>query len=90
MIVCNIGSSRPPLSPWYNKRFMSISSLYSRLGAPQLIAILLLLVFALQGVWFMARIPLSAMEGVYIEAGLLQLEHSGECEFASNTARWFL
>jgi hypothetical protein len=53
---------------------MSISSLPSRLGAPQLIAIVLLLVFAGQCVWFMARIPLSAMEGVYVEAGLLHLE----------------
>lgn len=86
MIVCNIGSSRPPLSPWYNKRFMSLSSLYSRLGAPQLIAIILLLVFALQGVWFMARIPLSAMEGVYIEAGLLQMEHLASANSEQHSA----
>jgi hypothetical protein len=53
---------------------MQISSLPSRLGAPQIIAIVLLLVFAAQCVWFMAHIPLSAMEGVYVEAGLLHLE----------------
>ena len=35
---------------------------------------LLLLVFLAQCVWFMAHVPLSAMEGGYIEAGLLQLE----------------
>jgi hypothetical protein len=73
-------------TPWYNKRFMSISSLYSRLGAPQLIAILLLLVFALQGVWFMARIPLSAMEGVYVEAGLLQMEHLASANTQQHSA----
>jgi hypothetical protein len=53
---------------------MSISSLPSRLGTPQFIAIILLLVFAGQCVWFMAHQRLSAMEGVYVEAGLLQLE----------------
>jgi hypothetical protein len=53
---------------------MSIRSLPSRLGAPQIIAIVLLLIFAGQCVWFMAHIPLSAMEGVYVEAGLLHLE----------------
>jgi len=53
---------------------MSISSLYARIGAPQLIALALLLVFALQCVWFIDHQPLSATEGVYIEAGLLHLE----------------
>jgi hypothetical protein len=53
---------------------MSIRSLPSRLGAPQIIALVLLLIFAGQCVWFMAHIPLSAMEGVYVEAGLLHLE----------------
>jgi hypothetical protein len=54
---------------------MSIRSLPSRIGAPQLIAIVLLLIFAGQCVWFMAHTSLSAMEGVYVEAGLLHLEH---------------
>jgi hypothetical protein len=53
---------------------MSISSLYSRAGLPQLAALLLLLIFAVQGVWFIAHQPISALEGVYIEAGLLHLE----------------
>lgn len=52
----------------------STRSFASRIGAPQLIAMVLLLVFAGQCVWFMARIPLSMMEGVYIESGLLHLE----------------
>jgi hypothetical protein len=65
---------------------MSISSLPSRLGAPQLIAIILLLVFASQCVWFMAHQPLSAMEGVYVEAGLLQLEHLASANSPQHTA----
>jgi hypothetical protein len=46
----------------------------SRIGVPQTVALLLLLVFAAQCLWFMARVPLSATEGSYIEAGLLHLE----------------
>jgi len=53
---------------------MSISSLYERMGAPQLIALVLLFIFALQCVWFSEHQPLSALEGVYIESGLLHLE----------------
>ena len=53
---------------------MSLRSLPSRLGAPQLVALLLLLIFAVQCVWFIVHTPLSALEGVYIEAGLLHLE----------------
>jgi len=45
---------------------MSLSSLYSRIGAPQLIALVLLLIFALQCVWFVGHEPLSALESVYI------------------------
>jgi hypothetical protein len=65
---------------------MSISSLPSRLGAPQLVALILLLVFASQCVWFMAHQPLSAMEGVYVEAGLLQLEHLASANSPQHTA----
>jgi hypothetical protein len=53
---------------------MSISSLYERVSAPQLIALALLLIFALQCAWFGAHQRLSASEGVYIESGLLHLE----------------
>ena len=53
---------------------MSFSALRLRIGAPQLVALLLLLIFLAQCFWFSARIPLSAMEGTYIEAGLLHLE----------------
>jgi hypothetical protein len=53
---------------------MSLRSLPSRIGVPQLIALLFLLIFGLQCVWFMAHRPLSAIEGVYVESGLLQLE----------------
>ena len=65
---------------------MSFSSLYSRIGAPQLIALVLLLIFGLQCVWFIAHEPLSALEGVYIEAGLLQLEGYGNANSTQHTA----
>ncbi len=65
---------------------MSFSSLHSRIGAPQLIALVLLLIFALQCVWFIAHEPLSALEGVYIEAGLLQLEGYGNANSTQHTA----
>lgn len=65
---------------------MAFSSWYSRLGAPQLIALVLLLLFALQCVWFIGHEPLSALEGVYIEAGLLQLEGYANANSTQHTA----
>lgn len=65
---------------------ISISSLPSRLGTPQIIALVLLLVFAAQCVWFTARIPLSAMEGVYIESGLLHLERLASASTQQHSA----
>jgi hypothetical protein len=65
---------------------MRISSLPSRIGAPQLVALVFLLVFALQCVWFVAHQPLSATEGVYIEAGLLHLEHLSNANTTQHTA----
>lgn len=53
---------------------MSISPFSQRVSAPQLIALVLLLLFALQCVWLGAHQRLSATEGVYIESGLLHLE----------------
>ena len=41
---------------------------------PQIAALLLLLTFLAQCLWFSAHVRLSAMEGNYIEAGLLHLE----------------
>lgn len=41
---------------------------------PQIAALLLLLTFLVQCLWFSAHVRLSAMEGNYIEAGLLHLE----------------
>jgi len=63
---------------------MSLAKLRSRIGVPQIVALLLLLVFLAQCLWFMARVPLSAMEGSYIEAGLLHLERLSN---ASSTER---
>lgn len=65
---------------------MSLSKLPSRLGAPQIIALVLLLIFAGQCVWFMAHIPLSAMEGVYVEAGLLHLERLASANSPQHSA----
>src|SRR5271167_554919 len=53
---------------------MPFAQFRSRIGVPQTVALLLLLGFAAQCLWFMAHVPLSAMEGSYIEAGLLHLE----------------
>src|SRR5271167_451784 len=63
---------------------MPFAQLRSRIAVPQIVALTLLLVFAGQCLWFMARVPLSAMEGSYIEAGLLHLEHLSS---ASSTER---
>ena len=68
------------------QKSISLSSLPSRLGAPQIIALVLLFIFAAQCVWFMARIPLSAMEGVYVEAGLLHLEHLANANTQQHSA----
>ncbi|HLI64380.1 MAG TPA: hypothetical protein VKV05_13360 [Terriglobales bacterium] len=65
---------------------MSISSLYERIGTPQLIALALLLIFALQCVWFGAHQRLSATEGVYIEAGLLHLEGFASANTSQHSA----
>jgi hypothetical protein len=56
------------------QKLMSFAKLRSRIGVPQTVALLLLLVFAAQCLWIMARVPLSATEGSYIETGLLHLE----------------
>ena len=65
---------------------MSISSPPSRVGVPQLVALAFLLIFALQCVWFSANKPLSATEGVYLEAGLLHLERLGSGNASQHTA----
>lgn len=65
---------------------MSTSPPLSRIGAPQLIALILLAVFATQCVWLMAHHPLSATEGVYLEAGLLQMEHLASANVQQHTA----
>ena len=56
------------------QKLMPFAKLRSRIGVPQTVALLLLLVFVAQCLWFMARVPLSATEGSYIETGLLHLE----------------
>jgi hypothetical protein len=66
--------------------FMSLRSLTSRVGAPQLVALAFLLIFALQCVWFIEHQPLSATESVYIEAGLLHLEHFANANTSQHTA----
>jgi hypothetical protein len=53
---------------------MSMSDIRRRIGVPQIAALLLLLVFLAQCIWFSTHVPVSAMEGNYVEAGLLHLE----------------
>src|SRR5690349_5001517 len=65
---------------------MPISFLPSRIGVSQLVALAFLLVFALQCVWFSAHQPLSATEGVYLEAGLLHLERLANANASQHTA----
>jgi hypothetical protein len=65
---------------------MSLRSLPARVGIPQLVALAFLLIFALQCVWFSAHQPLSATESVYIEAGLLHLEHFANANTSQHTA----
>src|SRR5271166_6841325 len=66
--------------------FMSLRSLLKSIGVPQLVALAFLLVFALQCVWFCVHQPLSAAESVYIEAGLLHLEHFASANTPQHTA----
>jgi hypothetical protein len=65
---------------------MSFANLRSRVGVPQIIALALLLIFAAQCLWFAAQLPLTAMEGAYIEAGLLQLEHLSSADSTERSA----
>jgi len=65
---------------------MSLRSLASRVGIPQLVALAFLLIFALQCVWFMAHQPLAATESVYVEAGLLHLERFASANTSQHTA----
>src|SRR5271167_882459 len=65
---------------------MPFAQLRSRIAVPQIVALTLLLVFAGQCLWFMAHIPLSAMEGSYIEAGLLHLEHLSNASSSERSA----
>ena len=57
-----------------------MASIQSRIGTPQLVALVLLLAFAMQAVWFSAHQHLSVLEGVYIEGGLLHLEGYGHAD----------
>jgi hypothetical protein len=45
------------------------------IGVPQLAALALLFVFLAQCLWFVARVPLTALEASYIEDGLVQLDN---------------
>ena len=65
---------------------MSLRSLASRVGVPQLVALAFLLIFALQCIWFMAHQPLEASESAFIEAGLLHLEGLASANTSQHTA----
>lgn len=46
-----------------------------RIGVPQIAALALLFLFLLQCLWFIDHVPITSVEGSYIEDGLLQLDH---------------
>jgi hypothetical protein len=56
------------------QKLMSISGIRQRVGVPQITALILLLMFLAQCLWFAAHMPLSALEGNHVESGLLHLE----------------
>jgi hypothetical protein len=50
------------------------SRLFPKLGLPQIAALVLLLLFVAQCLWFMAQVPITQMESSYIEDGLLHVD----------------
>lgn len=54
---------------------MSAPKLPPRFGVPQIAALALLGIFLVQCLWFVARVPLTALEGSFIEDGLVQLDN---------------
>jgi hypothetical protein len=54
---------------------MQTSKLPFRIGVPQLAALLLLFLFLTQCLWFIAHVPITALESSYIEDGLVQLDN---------------
>jgi hypothetical protein len=65
---------------------MLFARLRSHVGVSQIVALLLLLVFLVQCLWFISHVPLSAMEQSYIESGLLHLEHLSTAASAERSA----
>lgn len=53
---------------------MSTTPVIPRIGLPQLASLILLFIFAIQCLWFMAHVPLTQMEGSQIEDGLLHVD----------------
>src|SRR6516164_1790661 len=53
---------------------MSTASTLPRIGLPQIASLILLFIFAGQCLWFMGHVPLTQMEGSYIEDGLLHVD----------------
>jgi len=53
---------------------MSTTPAISRIALPQIASLILLFIFAAQCLWFMAHVPLTQLEGSYIEDGLLHVD----------------
>ena len=53
---------------------MPSSRILPKLGLPQIAALVLLFIFAVQCFWFMAHVPITQMEASYIEDGLLHVD----------------
>ena len=58
----------------YYIKSMPSSRIFPKLGLPQIAALVLILVFAAQCLWFMAHVPITEMESSYIEDGLLHVD----------------
>jgi len=54
---------------------MQASKLPFGAGIPQIAALVLLVLFLAQCLWFVAHVPITSLESSYIEDGLVQLEH---------------
>jgi hypothetical protein len=53
---------------------MPSSRILPKLGLPQIASLVLLLLFVVQCLWFMAHVPITQMESSYIEDGLLHVD----------------
>ena len=71
------GALLPVLQAYMGHSSIGDTAYYLRLTAgsyPQIAALVLLFIFALQCLWFMSHVPINQMESSYIEDGLLHVD----------------